>query len=154
MILNAKKCAGPKRCVLCELAEARRPRNDLAHLIRSDFVAAEPEKFTRDVLNFGHAQTECHQLGAERHQPATHQSAKTAATAGSGDGGFRARDAVDQDLNFGGGPLVAKETKDDADGFFRDSIIYAGFLSQSSYQFVHVPRPSRLLAGPLIVFLS
>ena len=40
-----------------ELAEARRPCDDLAHLIRSDFVAAEPEKFTRDALNLAHAQT-------------------------------------------------------------------------------------------------
>jgi hypothetical protein len=137
-----------------KLTQARRPRDDFAHLFRSDFVAAEPEKFARDVLNFGHAQTKRHQLGAERHQPATHQSAETAATAGSGDGGFCARDVVDQDLDFVGGPLVAKETQDDADGFFRDSILYAGFRSQLSYQFVHVPRPNRLLAGSLIVVLS
>src|ERR1700682_1730166 len=40
---------------LSALAEARGPCDDLAHLIRSDFVAAEPEKFTGDVLNLAHA---------------------------------------------------------------------------------------------------
>src|SRR6476646_20076 len=62
MVLNIKKGA------LSELAEARCPCNDLAHLVRSDFVAAEPEKFTGDVLNLAHAQAKAHQLGAERHQ--------------------------------------------------------------------------------------
>src|SRR5471032_2206776 len=57
MVLNMKRS-------LSELTEARRPCDDLAHLIRSDFVAAEPKKFTSDILNLGHAQTETHQLGA------------------------------------------------------------------------------------------
>jgi hypothetical protein len=37
MVLDLKKGASG------ELAEARRPLDDLAHLIRSDFVATEPE---------------------------------------------------------------------------------------------------------------
>src|SRR5437879_11733337 len=75
MILNMKKGASG------ELAEARRPRDDLAHLIRSDFVAPEPEKFARGVLNLGHAEAKRHQLGAERHQPAAHQPGQAAAIA-------------------------------------------------------------------------
>src|SRR5260370_1102611 len=75
MVLDMKKGA------LSELTEARRPCDDLAHLIRSDFVAAEPEKFTSDVLNLAHAQTKPHQLGTERHQAAAHQSSETAAVA-------------------------------------------------------------------------
>src|ERR1700733_8805714 len=67
---------------LSELTEARRPCDDLAHLIRSDFVSAEPEKFTRDVLNLSYAQPKPHQLGAERHQAAPHQICKTATVAG------------------------------------------------------------------------
>src|ERR1700688_1238762 len=66
-----------KKVLLSELTEARCPCDDLAHLVRSDFVAAEPEKFTGDVLNFAHAQTQPHQLGAERHQATTHQSSET-----------------------------------------------------------------------------
>ena len=62
---------------------------------------------------------------------------------------------VDQGLNFVGRALVAKETQDDADGFFSDGILDAGFRSQLSYQFVHIgPALNRLLAGSLIVFLS
>jgi hypothetical protein len=72
MTLNMKAALG-------ELAEARRPCDDLAHSIRSDFVAAEREKFTSDVLNFAHAQTKPHQLGAERHQATAHQISETAA---------------------------------------------------------------------------
>ncbi len=49
--------------------------------IRSDFVAAEPEKFTGNVLNFAHAETKSHQPGAERHQATAHQPAETAAIA-------------------------------------------------------------------------
>ncbi len=63
-----------------------------------------------------------------------------------------APDVVDQGLDFVGRPLVAKEAQDDADGFFRDSILYSGFRSQSSYQFIHMPRPNRLLAGASFVF--
>src|SRR3981081_1902627 len=74
MILNLKKA-------LSELAEARRSCDDLAHLIGPDFVAAEPEKFTGDVLNLAHAQTKPHQLGAERHQTTAHQPAETAGIA-------------------------------------------------------------------------
>src|SRR5271168_1560973 len=72
MVLDMKRC-------LRELAEAGGPCDDLTHLIRSDFVAAEPEKFTGDVLNFAHAQAEPHQLGTERHQATTHQPCQTAA---------------------------------------------------------------------------
>src|ERR1700674_3990631 len=104
MVLDMKKGA------LSKLTEARRPCDDLAHLIRSDFVAAEPEKFTSDVLNLAHAQTKPHQLGTERHQTAAHQSAKAAAIAGGCDRGFCARNIVDQGLNFFGGAFVAEET--------------------------------------------
>src|SRR4030088_3028861 len=68
-------------CALSELTEARRPRDDLAHLLRPDFVSAEPEKFTSNVLNLAHAQTKPHQLGAERHQPPAHQRSETTAAA-------------------------------------------------------------------------
>ncbi len=57
-----------------ELTEARCPCDDLAHLIRSDFVAAKSEKFTRDALNLPNTRTKSHQLGSERHQAAAHQS--------------------------------------------------------------------------------
>src|SRR3979411_476550 len=57
MILNMKKCA------LSELAEARCPCNDLAHLVRSDFVTAEPEKLTGYVLNLAHALAKPHKIG-------------------------------------------------------------------------------------------
>src|SRR6478752_3357435 len=142
MILDAKECAGPKRCALCELAEARRPRNDLAHLIRSDFVAAEPEKFTRDVLNLAHAQTKRHQLGTERHQAAAHQSGEAAIAARSCDGSFSTGNLVDQSLNFVAGALVTKETQNDADGFFSHGRIDAGLGGQLSNQFVHISPPS------------
>src|SRR3954452_10433820 len=121
MILDAKECAGPKRCALCELAEARRPRNDLAHLIRSDFVAAEPEKFTCDVLNLAHAQTKRHQLGGERHQPAAHQPGEPAVAVRSRDGSLGTRNLVDQGLDLIGGTLVTEESQNDADGFFSDN---------------------------------
>src|SRR5882757_8627518 len=62
-----------------ELTEARGPRNDLAHLIRSNFVAAELEKFTGNILNFADAEAKPHQPRAERHQTAAHQSAEAAA---------------------------------------------------------------------------
>jgi hypothetical protein len=135
MMLDMKK-------VLSELAEARRPCDDLAHLIRSDFVAAEGEKFTRDVLNVSHAQAEPHQLGADRHQTAAHQPSQTAIVAGRRDGGFRAGYSIDQGLNFVAGTLVAKELQNDADGFFSHSIIDAGLYGQPSYQFVHNAPPS------------
>lgn len=60
-----------------ELAEPRRPRNDFTHLIRSDFVASEPEKFTRDALNLTHAQTQRHQSAADRHQAAALEAAES-----------------------------------------------------------------------------
>src|SRR3982074_803505 len=127
---------------LSELIEARRPRDDLAHLIRPNFVAAEPEKFTSNVLNLAHAQTKPHQLGAERHQAATHQLAETAAVARGRDRSFRARNLVDPGLNFFGRTFVAKETQDDTDGFFSHSIINAGLYGQPPYQFVHIAPPS------------
>jgi hypothetical protein len=136
MVLDMKKGA------LSELTEARRPCDDLAHLIRSDFVAAKPEKFTCDVLNLADAQTKPHQPGAEGHQAAAHQPAETAAAAGGRDRGFSARNFVDQGLNFVGRSLIAKETQDDADGFFSHNIIDAGFHSQPPYQFVHIAPPS------------
>src|SRR6266850_8518853 len=81
---------------LSELAEARRPRNDFAHLIRSDFVAAEPEKFTRDVLNLADVQSKRHQPGANGHQPAAHQIGETAGFVRSRDNSFRPRNRIDQ----------------------------------------------------------
>jgi hypothetical protein len=50
---------------LGELAQSRCPRDDLAHLIRPDLVAAELEKFTSDALNFHYAKTETHEPGAD-----------------------------------------------------------------------------------------
>src|SRR5512135_1924410 len=84
MVLNLKKCASS------ELAEARCPLDDLAHLIGSDCVATEPEKFTRDALDLAHAQAKPHQLGADRHQAAAHQPSETAALARGRDRSFRA----------------------------------------------------------------
>src|ERR1700704_3438249 len=114
MILDAIECAvagsAPERCVLSELAKARRPRDDLAHFVRSDFVAAEPKKFTRDVLNLVHAEAERHQLGTERHQAAAHQPGKPAVAARGRDRSFGTRDLVDQSLNLVGGTLVAEKT--------------------------------------------
>jgi hypothetical protein len=49
MISISKRCCGQPERASGELAEAKRPQNDLAHWIRSDFVAIEPEKFTRDT---------------------------------------------------------------------------------------------------------
>jgi hypothetical protein len=43
-----------------ELAEARRPCDDLSDLIGSVFVATEPEKFTGDVLDLAHADAKTH----------------------------------------------------------------------------------------------
>ena len=51
-------------------------------MFRSDFVATEPEKFTRNVLNLGDAQSEAHQPGADRHQAATHQPKEPGAALG------------------------------------------------------------------------
>src|SRR3954451_8208696 len=121
MVLDMKKCASS------ELAEARRPSDDLAHLIRADFVATKSEEFTSDALNLGHAQTKPHQLSAERHQTTTHQASETAAVIRGCDRRFRAGNFVDQGLYFGGGTLVAKKTQNDADGFFSDNTIDAGF---------------------------
>src|SRR3954466_3326921 len=106
MILDAIECAeagsAPAGVVLCELTEARRPRDDLAHFVRSDFVAAEPKKFTRDVLNLVHAEAERHQLGTERHQPTAHQPGEAAVAARGCDRSFGTRDLVDQSLNLVG----------------------------------------------------
>src|SRR5882757_9214024 len=124
------------------MAESRRPCDDLAHLIRPNFVAAELEKFTGDVLNLAHAQTKSHQLGAESHQATAHQTGETTAIARGRDCGFRSRNPVNQGLYFIGGALVTEETQNDADGFFRDSIIDAGFSRQPRDQFVHIAPPS------------
>ena len=67
------------------------PADDFAHLIRSDFVVAKPEKFTRNALNFAHAQTKRHQPGADGHQAAAHQPAEAAAVVCGGNRSFRAR---------------------------------------------------------------
>jgi hypothetical protein len=56
-------------------------------------------------------------------------------------GGFRARNIVDQGLNFFRGAFVAEETQDDADGFFSNGVIDAGFCDQPPYQFVHLAPP-------------
>src|SRR5438046_9859800 len=93
------------RCVLCELAEARCPWNDVAHLIRSDFVAAEPEKFTCHVLNLAHTQTQRHQPGAHRHQASAHQPRESAIAAGSRNRSFCSRNMLEQRLNLVRGPL-------------------------------------------------
>jgi hypothetical protein len=127
---------------LSELVEARRPCDDLAHLIRSDFVAAEPEKFTSDVLNLAYAQAKPHQLGAERHQATAHQLSETAAIARGRDRSFRTGNLVDQGLNFVRGTLIAKKSENDADGFFSHSIIDAGLYGQPPNQFVHIGPPS------------
>src|SRR5579859_5635378 len=111
------------KIILSEPTEARGPCDDLAHLIRTDFVSAKLEKFTRDVLNLGYSQAKSHQPGTERHQAPAHQLSETTAIGGGGDRGFRARNFVNQGLNLVGGPLVAKETQDDADGFFSHSTI-------------------------------
>src|ERR1700730_14983691 len=100
MVLDAIECAvagsAPERCGLSELAKARCPRDDLAHFVRSDFVAAEPTKFTRDVLNLIHAEAERHQPGTERHQAAAHQPGKAAVAARGRDCSFSTGYLVDQ----------------------------------------------------------
>src|SRR5882757_2113004 len=111
MILDVKEGAQAGGGVLRELAEPRRPRNDLAHFVRSDFVAAEPKKFTRHVLNLAHAQTKRHQLGTERHQPATHQPGKAAVAVRGRDRSLRARNLVDQSLDLVGRTLVTEESQ-------------------------------------------
>src|SRR3954453_3107211 len=114
--------------LLSELAEPRRPRDDLAHLIRSDFVAAEPEKFTRHALNLAHAEAKCHQSGTERHQTAAHQPGKAAVAARGLDRSLRSGNLVDQSLDLVGRPLIAEETENDADGFLGDNAIDAGLV--------------------------
>jgi hypothetical protein len=136
MILNIKKGASG------DLAKSRCPRDDLAHLIRSDFVSAEPEKFTGDVLNLAHAKTETHQSGADCHKTAAHQSGEAAIIVGGCDCGFCAGNLIDQCLNLVGRPLTAEEVQDDADGFFSDSTIDAGLHGQPPYQLVHIAPPS------------
>src|SRR5260370_17442796 len=112
-----------KKGSLSARAEARRHCDNLAHLIRSNFVGAKPEKFTSDVLNLAHAQTKPHQLGAERHQATAHQPSETTAIARARDRSFRARNLVDQDLNFVGGSLVANETQNVPHTLFITTII-------------------------------
>jgi hypothetical protein len=80
---------------LSELAQARCPCDDLAHLIGSDFVSAELEKFTRDALDFANSQAKSHQLGAERHQAPAHKLSETTTVARGGDRGFCAWNFVD-----------------------------------------------------------
>jgi hypothetical protein len=125
-----------------ELAQARGPGDDLTHLFLADFVMAETEKFTRDVLNVGYPQAKSHQLGADCHQAATHQPSETADICGTSDRGFSARNFVDQGLNLVSGSLAAEEIQDDARRFFSNSIINAGLGSQPTNQFVHNAPPS------------
>jgi hypothetical protein len=94
------------------------------------------------LKSFAYAEAERHQPRAERHQTAAHQSAEAAALAGSLDSTFRARNGVDQRLDLVGGTLLAKETQNDADGFFSYSFIDAGLCSQLLNQFVHIAPPS------------
>src|SRR5215475_11299727 len=82
-----------------KLAESWRPRDDLAHLIRSEFVAPEPEKFTRKPLNLIHAEAERHQPGADSHQSAAHQSHETCTAVRSRNYCFCARNLLDQPSN-------------------------------------------------------
>jgi hypothetical protein len=58
------------------------------------------------------------------------------------------RNRVDQCLNFIGWPFIAKEAKNDTDGFFSHNIIDAGLYGQPSNQFVHIAL-NRLLTGSL-----
>src|SRR5882724_4045583 len=125
MVLDIKRCL--RQGASGELAKSRGPRDDLAHLIRTDFVAAEPEKFTGDILNLGDAETEAHQPGSDRHDAAAHQSRETATLVRGRDRGFRARNRVDQRLNFVRRTLAAQKTEHNAHGFFSDSTIDAGF---------------------------
>jgi hypothetical protein len=131
-----------KKSASGELAQPRCPRDDLAHLIRSDFVTAEPEKFTSDALNLAHAKTETHQPGTHGHQPAAHQSGEATTVGGDRNHGSCARNLVNQCLNLVGRPLGAMEIQDDTDGFFSDSTVDAGLYGQPPYQLVHIAPPS------------
>jgi hypothetical protein len=132
-----------------KLAEPWRPRDDLAHLIRSEFVAPEPEKFTRKLLNLIHAEAERHQPGADSHQSAAHQSHETCTAVRSRNYCFCARNLLDQRFNLAGWPLPTEETQNDPDGFFGDSSIDAGLGGQPSNQFVHLAPPSAGLSPDL-----
>jgi len=94
---------------LGELAEPRCRRDDLAHLIGSVFVLAEPEKLTGDVLNVGDAEAKAHKPCSERHQPAAYQSRETAAGVRGRNRSFSTRNLVNQRLNFVGRSLVAQK---------------------------------------------
>jgi len=97
---------------LGELSSPRCPRNDLAHLSRSDFVLAEPDKFARAALIF--ADAKAHGLGAH----------------------------CDPRMNIFGRIPAPEEIQADADGFFSDDTINAGFCRQLPHQFVHIAPPS------------
>ena len=141
MVLDAKGCARVEGELLSELAEPRRPRDDLAHFIRSDFVAAEPKKFTRHVLNFVHAQTKRHQLGAERHQPAAHQPGEAAVAVRGRDRSLGAWNLVDQSLDRIGGTLVTEETQNDADGFSATALSMPALTASCPINSSILPRP-------------
>ena len=124
-----------------ELAEARSSGDDLAS-IRSDFVAAELEKFTRDVLNLGHAETEAHQFGAERpsrRRPAACRSRCAAR-------GFDGASAPGM-CRSGPGPcrraFVAKETRMMPTVFPRQ--LSMPTLRPAANQFVHIAPPQPVL---------
>jgi hypothetical protein len=89
MILDMQERGIDRRLRSRELAEPRRPRNDFAHLIRSDFVASEPEKFTRNALNLTHGQTQHLQSAANRHQAATAEAGEPGIVVGERNGCFR-----------------------------------------------------------------
>src|SRR3954469_5185348 len=127
-----------------ELAEARCPRDDRAHLVSSDFVAAEPEKFTCDRLNVGNAETETNQSTTDGHQAATHQPGQSTARARRCNHSFRTWYAVNQCLNLLRRSLVPKKIEHDADGFFGHSSLDAGLCSQLTNQFVHFAPPSSI----------
>src|SRR6516225_1198509 len=95
-----------------ELAQPRGPRDDLAHPIRSDFVATEPEKFAGDVLNVTHSRTKPHELGADGHETAAHQPGEIIVRGRNRR--FRARNLVDPRLHFVGRTLAVEETQDNA----------------------------------------
>src|SRR6516225_4829300 len=120
-----------------ELAKPRCSGDDLAHPLRSDFVAPKSEKFTGDVLDVTDAKTKTHQSGTYRHQAAAHQFADTALLVRRRDCRFCTRDLIDQHLDFFGRTAVSEEVQHNADGFFGDSFLHAGLRRQQRNQLVH-----------------
>src|SRR5215471_469254 len=119
-----------------ELAKPGCPGDDLAHLIRSDFVAPKPEKFTGNVLDVADAKTKTHQSGTYRHQAAAQQFAEDIFVR-CRDCRFSTRNPIDQHLDLFGRAAVSEEVQDNADGFFGDSFPHAGLRRQQRNQLVH-----------------